>query len=132
MTISLSAWLSDAGDLAATPVETVQQRAALAYRRILDKPSSVAFKTPAGTTLSAQTVRIEPDSSAGTATSEAGGAQVRKATVFGVRGHALSASSVPDTNIDDGFRFILNGDEYRCVGILLTHGEVQGYFEASG
>lgn len=128
MTISLSAWLSEAGDLAATPVETIQQRAALAWRRINDKPTSVAFKTPAGTTLSAQTVRIEPDSSAGTATSEAGGAQVRKAVIFGVRGNA----TVTDTNLDDGYRFILNGDEYRCVGILLTHGEVQGYFEASG
>lgn len=128
MTISISAWLSDAGDLAATPVETIQQRAALAYRRILDKPSSVAFKTPAGTTLSAQTVRIEPDSSAGTATSEAGGAQVRKTVVFGVRGHATQA----DTDIKDGYRFTLGNDEYRCQGVLLTHGEIQGLFERTG
>lgn len=126
--VDFSAWLGDGGDLAATPTATEAQRAALAYRRILDKPSSVAFKTPAGVTLSAQTVRIEPDSSAGMATSEAGTGQVRKAVVFGVCNHA----TVTDTNLDDGYRFVLEGDEYRCVGILKTLGEIQGYFEATG
>ncbi len=128
MTINLSAWLGDAGNLAATPTATEEQRAAAAYRRILDKPSSVAFKTPSGSTLSAQTVRIEPDSAAGMATSEAGAGQVRKAVVFGVRNHATQG----DTVMDDGYRFILNGDEYRCVGILKTLGEIQGYFESVG
>ena len=126
--VNLSAWLSDAGDLAATPTITEVQRAALAWRRINDKPSSVAFRTPAGTTLSAQTVRIEPDSGAGMATSEAGAGQVRKAVVFGVRNHA----TIADTIMDDGYRFVLDGDEYRCVGILKTLGEIQGYFEATG
>ena len=130
--VNFSVWLGDGGDLAATPTATEAQRAALAWRRINDKPSSVAFKTPAGTTLSAQTVRIEPDSSAGMATSEAGAGQVRKAVVFGVLNHALSGSSVPNTNMDDGYRFILNGDEWRCVGILKTLGEIQGYFESTG
>lgn len=128
MTINLSAWLSDAGDLAATPTATEEQRAAAAWRRINDKPSSVAFRTPAGSTLSAQTVRIEPDSAAGMATSEAGAGQVRKATVFGVLNHATEA----DTVMDDGYRFVLEGDEYRCVGILKTLGEIQGYFESVG
>lgn len=128
MSISLSAWLGDAGDLAAIPTAIEQDRAALAWRRINDKPSSVAFRTPAGVTLSAQTVRIEADSTAGMATSEAGTGQVRKATVFGVRNHA----TVADTNMDDGYRFVLNGDEFRCVGILTTLGEVQGYFESAG
>lgn len=128
MGIDLSAWLSDAGDLAATPTATEEQRAALAYRRISDKPSSIAFKTPSGSTLSAQTVRIEPDSSAGMATSEAGTGQVRKAVVFGVLNHA----TVADTVMDDGYRFTLNGDEWRCVGILKTLGEIQGYFESVG
>lgn len=126
--VNLSAWLSDAGDLAATPTATEEQRAALAWRRINDKPTEVAFRTPAGTTLSAQTVRIEPDSSAGMATSEAGAGQVRKAVVFGVRNHA----TIADTVMDDGYRFVLDGDEYRCVGILKTLGEIQGYFEATG
>lgn len=126
--VDLSAWLSDAGDLAATPTATEEQRAAAAWRRINDKPSSVAFRTPAGATLSAQTVRIEPDSAAGMATSEAGAGQVRKAVVFGVRNHA----TIADTVLDGGYRFVLDGDEYRCVGILKTLGEIQGYFEATG
>jgi len=126
--VNLSAWLGDAGNLAATPTATEEQRAAVAWRRINDKPSSVAFRTPAGSTLSAQTVRIEPDSSAGMATSESGAGQVRKAVVFGVRNHATQS----DTVMDDGYRFVLDGDEYRCVGILKTLGEIQGYFEAYG
>lgn len=126
--VNLSAWLSDAGDLAATPTATEAQRAALAWRRINDKPTEVAFRTPAGTTLDAQTVRIEPDSVAGMATSEVGAGQVRKAVVFGVRNHATQS----DTVMDDGYRFVLDGDEYRCVGILKTLGEIQGYFEATG
>lgn len=126
--VNLSAWLSDAGDLAATPTATEAQRAALAWRRINDKPTEVAFRTPAGTTLAAQTVRIEPDSVAGMATSEVGAGQVRKAVVFGVRNHATQS----DTVMDDGYRFVLDGDEYRCVGILKTLGEIQGYFEATG
>ena len=126
--VSLSAWLGDAGNLAATPTATEEQRAAAAWRRINDKPSSVAFRTPSGTTLSAQTVRIEPDSSAGMATSEAGAGQVRKAVVFGVLNHATQS----DTVMDDGYRFVLDGDEYRCVGILKTLGEIQGYFKSVG
>lgn len=126
--VNFSVWVGDGGDLAATPTATEAQRAALAWRRINDKPSSVVFRTPAGTTLAAQTVRIEPDSAAGMATSEAGAGQVRKAVVFGVRNHA----TVTDTVLDDGYRFVLDGDEYRCVGILKTLGEIQGYFEASG
>lgn len=126
--VNLSAWLGDAGNLAATPTATEEQRAAVAWRRINDKPSSVAFRTPAGSTLSAQTVRIEPDSSAGMATSESGAGQVRKAVVFGVLNHATQS----DTVMDDGYRFVLDGDEYRCVGILKTLGEIQGYFKSVG
>lgn len=128
MTLNFSVWVGDGGHLAATPTVTEEQRAALAWRRINDKPTEVAFRTPAGVTLSAQMVRIEPDSVAGMATSEAGAGQVRKAVVFGVRNHA----TVTDTIMDDGYRFVLDGDEYRCVGILKTLGEIQGYFEATG
>lgn len=128
MTINLSAWLSDAGDLAATPTATEEQRAAAAYRRILDKPSSVAFKTPAGTTLPAQTVRIESDSAASAATSEAGMAPTRKVVIFGVRNHATQS----DTDIKEGYRFISGNDEYRVTDIINTLGEVQALAEATG
>lgn len=128
MTISLSAWLSDAGDLVGIPTATEQLRAALAWRRINDKPSSVAFKTPAGVTLAAQTIRVESDSSASPATSEAGMAPTRKVVLFGVRNHA----TVADTIVDEGYRFVGGGDEYRVVAIINTLGEVQALAEASG
>jgi hypothetical protein len=128
MTISFSSWLSDAGDLAATPTANESMRAALAWRRINDKPSSVVFKTPAGATLSAQTIRVESDSSASAATSEAGMAPTRKIVLFGVRNHA----TVADTIVDEGYRFVSGGDEYRVVAIVNTLGEVQALAEASG
>jgi len=126
VSILLSAWLGDAGDLAALPTAVEQDRAALAWRRINDKPSSVAFRTPAGVTLSAQTVRIESDSSTSSAMSEAGKATSRKIVVFGVRNHATQAN----TDIKEGYRFTVGNDEYRCEAVILTLGEIQGLFEA--
>lgn len=127
MTINLSAWLSDTSDLAPTPTDIEQLRAALAWRRINDKPSSVAFRT-SSTTLAAQTVRIESDSAASPAESAAGAAPRRKVFVFGVRNHA----TVADTIMVEGHRFIWAGDEYRILDIILTLGEIQGIAEATG
>lgn len=121
---SFSAWLGDGGMTA--PSESV--RAALAWRRIGHKSESVQFRTPAGTTLPPQVVRVEHDSGAGTATSEAGAGQVRKAVIFGIKGHA----TLPDTDIKEGYRCVLGGAEYRCVGTLLTIGEVQANMEEVG
>lgn len=128
MTINLSSWLSDAGDLAPTPTDTEQLRAALAWRRINDKPSSVAFRPTSGATLAAQTVRIESDSNASPAESAAGAAPQRKVIVFGVRNHA----TVANTNMAEGYRFVWAGDEYRIQDIILTLGEIQGIAEAIG
>jgi hypothetical protein len=119
---TLAAWL---GDTAAIP-ET--ERAALAWRRINDKPTSVAFRTAAGATVAAQTVRIESDNSATAAESAAGAAAKRKVIVFGVRNHA----TVADTDIREGYRFVYLNDEYRCVDTIVTLGEIQGVFEATG
>ena len=122
MTINLSAWLTDTDPISET------ERAALAWRRINDKPTSVAFKTAAGTTLSAQTVRLESDSNASQATSAAGLAPMRRVVVFGVRNHA----TVADTDMAEGYRFVYGSDQYRIVDIILTLGEVQGIGEATG
>jgi hypothetical protein len=122
MTINLSAWLTDTAPISET------ERAALAWRRINDKPTSVAFKTAAGTTLSAQTVRLESDSNASQATSAAGLAPMRRVVVFGIRNHA----TVADTDMAEGYRFVYGSDQYRIVDIILTLGEVQGLAEATG
>ncbi len=125
---SINAWLAAGGDLAALPTETEAQRAARAWRRIGDKPTSVTFKKPNGTTLAAQTVRLESDNSASLAESEAGAAPRRKLIIFGVRNHA----TVTDTDIAEGYRFISGNDLYRVVDIITTLGEVQGVAEATG
>lgn len=122
MTVNFSNWLG------AGQAISVTERAALAWRRIQDKPTTVVFRTAAGATLGAQTVRVESDSNASPAESAAGMAPRRKAVIFGIRGHA----TLPDTDIAEGYRFILGADEYRVMDLILTLGEVQGLAEATG
>lgn len=128
MTIDMGAWLGAGGDLAAVPTDTEAERAARAWRRIADKPTSVAFKKPDGTTLAAQTVRIESDNRASMAESEAGAAPRRKLIIFGVRNHG----TVADTNMGEGYRFVSGNDEYVVRDIIETLGEIQGVAEANG
>lgn len=125
---TFDSWLADTGDLAALPTQTEETRAALAWRRINDKPTSVTFRTPAGVTLSTQTVRIESDDSAHEAMSDAGLAPERYVIIFGIRNHA----SLPDSDIAEGYTFVLNGDQYRIIDTILTLGEIQGTGEARG
>lgn len=120
----LSLWLSD------TEAIDEEPRAVLAWRRILDKPTSVSFRTAAGSSVGAQTVRIEHDSRATQPTSAAGQAAVRTVTIFGVRDHP--DSTVADTNIAANYRFVLLGEEYRVVDVVRTLGEVQAFAEAVG
>lgn len=118
----VTTWLLD------TEAIDPEPRAVLAWRRINDKPSSVSFRTAAGATLAAQTVRLEHDSRASQPVSAAGPAAVRAVTIFGVRQHP----TVTDTNVAAGYRFILDGEEYRVVDVVKTLGEVQAYCEAVG
>lgn len=123
MALDIGAWLSTGGG---GPAAQEATRAGLAARRIADKPTSVAFRTPSGSTLSAQTVRIESDSSASATMSAAGKNAERRVVVFGIRNHA----SLPDTDVAEGFRFVWEGEEYRVQAIVLTLGEVQALCEA--
>lgn len=124
MPLDINVWLAD------TDAIDEDHRAALAWRRIQDKPTSVAFKKPDGTTVGAQTVRIEPDTSVSEAESPAGTGPRRKVVVFGVQNHP--DGSVSDTDVAEGYRFILNNDEYRIVGLIRTLGEIQAFGEATG
>jgi hypothetical protein len=98
-------------------------RAALAWRRISEKPSSIVIKRGT-TTLSAQTVRLESSGSSNRVGS-AGTVAVREVVIFGVRGHA----TVTDTNIRRSDRFIYGGEEYQVNDLVLTTGEVQARCE---
>lgn len=123
MAIDISSWLSTGGG---GPAGQAATRAALAWRRIQDKPSSIQFRTPAGSTLSAQTLRVENDSTASPTMSTAGKSAARRVVVFGIRNH----SSLSDTDIKPGYRFTLWDEEFRVQAIVLTIGEVQAMCEA--
>lgn len=120
--IGFTEWLTETNTLD----ETV--RAARAWNRINDKPTAVVFKTPAGTTLAAQTVRIESDNAVTESEGTAGTGPVRKVIVFGIQDHP----DVADTDMKEGYRFNYGNDQYRIVDIISTLGELQGIAEAVG
>jgi hypothetical protein len=49
-------------------------------------------------------------------------------TLFGIRNH----STLPDTNMAEGYRFVYAGDQYRIEDVILQIGEVQAIAEATG
>ena len=123
MVADLNALLGQASALSEAPY------AALAWQAIQEKPSSVAFKTASGGAVAAQTVRVEADSSASPSESAAGMAARRKVVLFGIKGHA----TLTDTDFEAGYRFVLDGAEYRIVDVndrLL--GERQATAEKNG
>jgi hypothetical protein len=116
-------WLTDTESIAET------ERASLAWTRINDKPSSVTFKTPSGATLAAQTVRVEVDDGASLKMGESGmSGPMRNCVIFGVINH----ESITDTDMEEGYRFILNNDEYRITDVIVTLGSIQGNAEQLG
>jgi hypothetical protein len=126
--MDLNTWLANTGKLAALPMQLEHQRAVLAWRRILDKPVSVTFRKGDGSTLAAQTVRIESDNGASPAESISGAAPVRKVVIYGIRNHP----TLPDTNIAEGYRISFGGDAYRIVDVIDTIGERQAIGEVTG
>jgi hypothetical protein len=105
-----------------------QTRASQAWRRISMKPLSVVFRTPTGTRLAAQLVRVESDNTATPSESTAGSAPKRKVIIYGVINHP----TVPDVDMKEGYIFVYHNDEYRCVDIIQTLGEIQGIWETTG
>ena len=99
-------------------------RAALAWRRIQDKPSSITILR-VGT---AQTVRIEFSETVRESMDISGTGSYRDVVVFGVRDH--SDVSVTDTDILARDRFVLNNVEYQVMDVVTTLGEVQARCEA--
>jgi hypothetical protein len=106
----------------------IAQRAQDAARRIGEKPTSVVFKRANGSTLPAQTVRLEVDNRATLASSAAGAAPRMNVIIYGVRGHP----SLPDSDIKEAYRFNYGGDAYTIVDIILQLGEIQGIGIATG
>lgn len=124
MGVDMTTWLGSSTESSNTL--RAQRWAARAWQRIQRKPSSVALKR-AGTTLAAQTVRIDVDSSASEATDASGRGAVRKLTILGLRGHATLAN----TNIRKGDRVVIDGAEYVVMSVnTQILGEIQAQAEA--
>lgn len=124
--LSLAAWKDALHKTAAQRLTRTQARAADAWWRINEKPTSVTLKRN-GVLQPAQTVRIDVNSSASPAESAAGMSAARKLTIFGVRGHA----TIADTDIRKGDRVVLGTSEYTVLSINEQNGgEVQAYAES--
>jgi len=106
----------------------IAQRAQDAARRIGEKPTSVVFKTAAGATLPAQSLRLEYDNRASLASSAAGAAPRMNVIIYGVRGHP----TLVDSDIKEGYRFNFGGDAYSVADIILQLGEIQGIAVVTG
>lgn len=126
--IDLSNWSSSVLTTAQQRTTRSARRAAFAWKRISDKPTSVTFRTPAGATLAAQTVRVEVDNRASVIDSDAGQTPRMNVILYGIRDHA----TLTDTNMAEGYRFVLSGDEYTVQDVILQTGEIQGVAVANG
>ena len=123
MTVRFNSWLSETETIDEVPY------AVSAWSAIQDKPTSVAFRKSDGTTLAAQTVRLESDSSV--SESEAGigsSGPVRKTIIFGVLNHP----TVDDTDVEEGYRFRHDGDMWRVVDVITNLGGVRAIAEVTG
>lgn len=114
----VTAWLHGNGVIDPEP------RAAAAWARIQNKPTQITIKRDGVSgVMTAQTVRIEFDTTRNIEASGAGGkTSVQIARVFGIRDHA----TLPDTNILRGDRFTTDDIFwYRVIDVILTIGEIQ-------
>lgn len=123
-----------------------QSRAVDAWRRINRRPArgddselGIAFTKPKVVTktsttpeavLPRQIVRIESDNRPSVVKGVAGAAPQRHAIVYGVRDHP--SEDVADTDMEEGYIFTLEGDNYRCIDVILVPGEKQGVFIVNG
>jgi hypothetical protein len=126
--LTYSGWLSGTLMTAAQRTEREQERAADAWKRINEDPTTITLRTAAGSNRAAQVVRLEVDNRATDSISAAGAAPKMKVIVYGIRGHATLAN----TAMAEGDRFVFAGDEYRIADIILQQGEIQGVGEAVG
>lgn len=126
--LSYSNWVTGTLTTANQRTTRAQQRAADAWQRIQDKPTTVTLKTAAGVARAAQTVRLEWDNRSGTAESDAGTTPRMNVIVYGIRDHA----TLSDTAMAEGDRFVYLGDAYVIEDVILQQGEIQGVGVATG
>ena len=102
-------------------------RASDAWARIQRRPFSIVFIRD-GSEQSAQTVRVEVQNNKPARQELAVGEKPSQMViVFGVKGHPLT--SVADTSMQIGDRFIYESKEYRIISVTTQVGELQGFGE---
>jgi len=126
--VDLQSWIT--GIIATPRSRTIREQifAAESWRRIQENPLMVIFKNSSGVKLPGQAVRVESDNTATPSMSTAGTAPKRKVIVYGIRNHA----TLPNTDIKENYVFVYEGDQYRCIDIIPTLGEIQTIWEAYG
>ena len=121
-------WLSESNDPDLIPANQEAERAALAWRRITHKPTTVEFRKPNEDVLPAQIVRLEYENLSLPEGGVAGQSVTRRLMIFGIRNHPY----IPDTDIAEQYRFYAHGDEYVVTDVIMTLGEIQANAEANG
>lgn len=102
-------------------------RATDAWARIQRRPTSIVFVRD-GSAQTAQTVRVEVQNNLPSRQQLAMGEKPSQVViVFGVKGHPLT--SVTDTSMQIGDRFIYEGKEHRIISVTAQIGELQGFGE---
>lgn len=126
--LSYSNWLSGTLTTAQQRTERAQERAADAWKRINEKPSTITLRTAAGVNRASQVMRLEVDNRASVGESAAGVTPRMNVILYGIRGHATLA----DTVMAEGDRFVYAGDQYAIQDVILQTGEIQGVGVATG
>lgn len=121
MTPSLDNWLARS-----SPINEAD-RAAAAWSRIQDKPTSVIVLRN-GVARTAQTVRIEYGNISNELQSNIGRNSVQDVIIFGIRNHA----TLPNTDIQRGDTINIHSARYEVESIIHTLGEVQAQCRAVG
>lgn len=123
---SLDSWRIANCDL---DIANAAQRAAMAWERIQDRPTSITVTRGTGTgrvTLAAQTVRLEWDDTSRRLDQALTTTTVSQVIVFGIRSHATLA----DTNLKTGDRFNADGTAYEVMTVVKPPGEIQAVCQA--
>lgn len=103
-------------------------RAIATWQLIQRYPTSITLVREGSADLAAQTVRVEADSSVRSVRGQSNAqTERRQMLLFGVAGHP----TVPDTDIESGDRFALNGQVYRVRDLVRVPGGLQAWCEAT-
>jgi len=105
----------------------IRQRANDAWIRIQQRPSSVVLlRGNPAVAQTAQTMRVEHDSTVTETEGGGGKSSSQRVFLFGIKGHR----TLPNTSILTGDRFVIAGTQYRVITVIDQIGEVQAIAEA--